>query len=201
MVEHLLAEDDPRHALDSFDDATLVAVGPRGTGLLKRLHIGSTTEWLASGRGARVPLAVIRSARPTRRVLLCVDGSAHARSAAETLTRLPWIGDASIVVLGVTDGGVDVERGVEDAARLLDSQGVTSVHRRLVSAIAQTATFDVRSTILDTIADEDPDLVVMGTRGVGSVRRTILGSTASAVLSHAPCSVLIARAPGDADDL
>ncbi len=192
-VEHLLAEADPRLVLDSFGDAGLMVIGARGTGPMKRLHIGSTAEWLVSAHRPLVPVVVVRSARPTRRVLLCVDGSDDARLAARTLAGMPWVGGASVTVLGVEDGRADAERAVAEAEELLKAAGVgsTSVLRR--ATIARTAAFDVRSTILEVIAEEQPDLVVTGTRGVGGIRRAFLGSTASALLHHAPCSVLVAR--------
>jgi nucleotide-binding universal stress UspA family protein len=37
------------------------------------------------------------------------------------------------------------------------------------------------------------DLVVLGARGLGGVRRLLLGSVSEAVLTHAACSVLIVR--------
>lgn len=200
QVEHLMAEADPRIVLDSFKDAALMAIGPRGKGVFKHLHIGSTAEWLVSAHRPLAPLVVIRSARPTQHVLLCVDGSVHAQRAAQTLAGLPWIGDTQVTILGVIDNHAEIERGVEDAANLLETRDIKRVSRRLTPAIPHTATFDVRSTILGTIAEENPDLVVMGTRGVGGIRRTVLGSTASAVLHHAPCSVLIARGRDDGDD-
>lgn len=197
-VEHLVAEADPRAVLDSFTDSALMAIGPRGKGVLKRFHIGSTAEWLVSADRPLTPLVVVRSARSTRKVLLCVDGSVHAQRAAQTLVGLPWVGETQVTILGVVDAQGETERGVEEAANLLASHGVTRVNKRLISALPHTATFDVRSTILNAISEEDPDLVVMGTRGVGGIRRAALGSTASTVLRHAPCSVLIAREPDDA---
>ena len=194
-VEHLMAEADPRLVLDSFTDAGLLAIGPRGAGLLKRLGMGSTAEWLISAHRPLAPLAVIRSARPTRAVLLCVDGSLHARRAARTLARMPWITDTHVTVLGVADGSPGVERGVDDAAGMLDSYGIADVSTHLARALPQVPTFDVRSTILKTIDTTSPDLVVMGPRGLGGLRRAALGSTASAVLRHATCSVLIS--PGN----
>jgi len=194
QVEHLMAEADPRIVLDSCKDAALVAVGPRGLGVLKRLLLGSTTEWLVSAHRPLAPLVLVRSAHRTRQVLLCVDGSVHAQEAARSLARLPWIDDCDITVLGVRGGHADPDRGVEEAAAVLHAAGVRLVGRRLTDSVGQTATFDVRSTILDTIADINPDLVAMGTRGQGGIRRVVLGSTASAVVHHAPCSVLIVRA-------
>ena len=197
-VEHLVAEADPRVLLDSFTDAALTAIGPRGKGVLKQLHIGSTAEWLVSAHRPLNPLVVIRSARPTRRVLLLVDGSVHAQRAAQTLVDLPWSKDAQVTVVGVVDGHATVERAVEDTVALITSQGTTQVSTRVFSALPNTAMFDVQATLLGVISEEDPDLVVMGTRGVGGIRRAVLGSKASAVLRYATCSVLIAREP-DAD--
>ena len=194
LVEHLRAEADPRIVLDSCKDAALVAVGPRGLGGLQRLLIGSTTEWLISAHRPLAPLALVRSGHRTRQVLLCVDGSVHAQEAARSLARLPWIAECEITLLGVRGGHADPDRGIEEAAAVLHSAGVRLVGRRLVDSIAETATFDVRSTILDAIGDLSPDLVAMGTRGLGGIRRLVLGSTSSAVVHHADCSVLLVRA-------
>lgn len=47
--------------------------------------------------------------------------------------------------------------------------------------------------ILATLAEEKIDLVMVGSRGRGSVVRMLLGSTTDQVLNLAPCSVLIVR--------
>ena len=191
-VEFLTAESDPRLLLDSFHDAGLIAIGPRGHGVLKQLHIGSTAEWLLHNPPA--PLVIVRSARPTRTVLLCVDGSAHARRAAASVAAMPWIGDSRVIVLTVLDGTPDAELGMEHALSLLRPTGAV-VEERLVQAIRFTANFDVRSVILEAVVDDEPDLVAMGTRGLSWVRRLVSGSTATAVVHHARCSVLVARDP------
>ncbi len=190
-LELLLAESDRRIVLNSFHDAQLMVIGPRGKGLLKHLHLGSTADWLLHHPPA--PLAVIRSARPTRRLLVCVDGSAAAHEAAVMLSRLPWIGDCRVVVLGVVASGPDrepVERGITQAVEALELAGA-ACERQMRGALRGTYTFDVRSTILDLIEEEQPDLVVTGTRGLGGVQRLMLGSTASPIVHHAPCSTLV----------
>jgi nucleotide-binding universal stress UspA family protein len=47
--------------------------------------------------------------------------------------------------------------------------------------------------ILTTIREREIDLVVLGSRGRGSLKRLLLGSTSEQVLREAPCSVLIVR--------
>lgn len=192
-VEHLVAEGDPRLVLDSCSDAALLAIGPRGQGALKHLHLGSTAEWLISPNRPLAPVVVVRTAQPTRRVLLCVDGSVHARQAASTLAGLPWVGSCSVVVLGVNGGGVDTMPAVQEAAAQLEAAGAT-VERRFREALTQTATFDVRSVVHEELDELTPDLAVLGTRGQSRWKRLLLGSVASSVVRHADCSVLVVHA-------
>jgi nucleotide-binding universal stress UspA family protein len=49
--------------------------------------------------------------------------------------------------------------------------------------------------IVRDIERSHTDLVVLGARGLGGIRRLLLGSVSEAVLTHATCSVLIVRAP------
>lgn len=192
-LEHLLAETDPRLALDSCTDAALVAVGPRGHDLLKHLHIGSTTEWLIGAHRPLAPVVVVRSARATKDVLLCTDGSAHARSALEALLGLPWLTGCRVSVLGVDDGRNKTGAAVGEAVAKLREHGVDQVKHEVIDAVPRTAEFDVRSVIITTVADQSPDLVALGARGTGGIRGLLVGSVTAAVVHHAPCSVLVAR--------
>lgn len=63
----------------------------------------------------------------------------------------------------------------------------------VVKAVRHTARFDVRSAILSTIEDTAPDLIAVGARGTGGIRGLLVGSVATAVVQHAPCSVLVAK--------
>lgn len=49
--------------------------------------------------------------------------------------------------------------------------------------------------IVEEAAAEKVDMIVMGTRGLGTIRRTILGSVSTYVLHHAPCPVVICCHP------
>ena len=47
--------------------------------------------------------------------------------------------------------------------------------------------------IVETATEEKAQMVVMGTRGQGKVRRTLMGSVSDYVVHHAHCPVLICR--------
>jgi nucleotide-binding universal stress UspA family protein len=48
-------------------------------------------------------------------------------------------------------------------------------------------------TLLARAAAERADLLAVGARGTGGVRRWLLGSVAEGVLQHAACAVLVVR--------
>ena len=47
--------------------------------------------------------------------------------------------------------------------------------------------------IVDKANEEHAQMVVMGTRGMGTVRRTLMGSVSDYVVHHAHCPVIICR--------
>ena len=52
---------------------------------------------------------------------------------------------------------------------------------------------DPAHVILDVAGEKDADLIVVGARGTGGLRRFLLGSVSSKLVHHATTSVLIAR--------
>ena len=53
-------------------------------------------------------------------------------------------------------------------------------------------------TLCSVAESEKADLIVMGTRGMGTIRRTIMGSVSDYVVHHAKCPVLVCRKAKDA---
>ncbi len=60
---------------------------------------------------------------------------------------------------------------------------------------------DPAGEIVAAAREDGADLVIMGSRGHTGVTRLVLGGVAHAVLTHAPCSVLIVRDHHRADRL
>lgn len=59
------------------------------------------------------------------------------------------------------------------------------------NVIVRTCVGDCADEILDVAEAESADMIVMGRRGLGRVRETLLGSVSQKVLHHAPCTVVI----------
>lgn len=55
----------------------------------------------------------------------------------------------------------------------------------------QLAVGDPAGLILTVAENHDPDLIVMGSRGLNAARRFLVGSTSTKVTTHAHCPVLV----------
>jgi nucleotide-binding universal stress UspA family protein len=182
-IRHLEVDTDPRLALDR--PADLLVIGPRGGGIWKALHLGSTADWLAHHPPA--PLLIARTDREARSVLVCTDGSAHAMAAVRAFDALPLADQAVTTVFSVDDGRHDPEAAVVGARGVLDGRAA-DLRTRIVAGIPT-------NEILHAVVDLEPDLVVLGTRGLTGLLRLRLGSTAGAVARMAAVPVLLASAP------
>lgn len=179
-VVNLTTAADPRLALSRGAD--LVVVGPRGPGLLKSLHIGSTADWLLLHPPA--PLLIARHGQPVHRVVLCTDGSPHSDRVTDALVALPWAQQLDVTVLTVDDGRTDVESATFSAAHRLEVAGAS------VNVVVEAG--QPTPTIGEFVDRAAPDLVAMGTLGLTGLRHLRLGSTAGAIARAASCSVLVA---------
>lgn len=94
---------------------------------------------------------------------------------------------AGVGVDSITHYAVGWEREAVNAVRgLLQSERVNREGYEIAIQEGQPA-----SAILRAIEGYEPDLIVMGTRGHGRLRRALLGSVANRVLHELACDVLI----------
>jgi nucleotide-binding universal stress UspA family protein len=189
-IKYLTAKNDPRLVLGECTDTDLIVVGPRGKGLLKAMHIGSTAEALL--RCPNAPLVIARSSKKIETILVCIDGSQHADFVVNLLAAMPWISDVEITVLGVVEIENEIRSKVSQAAKILSAAGAKTVEK-IAEPDPLALTISPKMTILDEIDDLSPDLVALGTRGMTGLPRVLIGSVASAVAHYAKSSVLLAH--------
>lgn len=191
-VLHETAAADPRALLGTGSPGDLIVVGGRGRGLLKALHVGSTAEWLM--RCPNAPLVIARQPERVTRVILCTDGSRHADSALGTLLLLPWLASCHVTVLQAVEGPRRHGDSARAAADALAAVGCT-VEVVVLEPDPTYLTHNVRTMLETEIAARSPDLVALGTAGLGGRKRLQLGSVASDVAHHTTHTVLLSRAP------
>lgn len=147
------------------------------------------------------------------RVLIGTDGSddaIHAATAALAILAAPDV----ITVVCVTDLPAIETAGLESgfgggiaSADEIEAAQAASAHEaglaldRTVTALTTNADVEQRAEVGDAgavlvqLAGElAADVVVVGSRGHGRIRRALLGSVSTHVTQNAPCPVLVVRA-------
>lgn len=188
-VIHERVRCDPRKGLAACGDRDLLVIGPRGTGLLKALHLGSTSEALM--HDPPIPMVIARNGRATRRVVVCADGSDHSRTAKEALMRMPWASEAEVLVVCVPQTGFDAKQVSQTAAQTLTGR-VASASTYVPELDELQVFYHPRDIILEVLDSWSADLVVLGSRGLSRWAALRAGSIATSLAAHAPCSVLLA---------
>ena len=146
------------------------------------------------------------------KILLGIEGSSFSEAATQTLVSYIRPEGAEVLVLQVVDPLVYsvppmmapdyapemaerlkaqvtyAKETVKRAVELLKSKGF-KVEGRVVES-------EVRAGILDSAAEFNADLIVLGSHGRRGLKKFLLGSIAESVARHARCSVMIVRGPG-----
>ncbi len=154
-------------------------------------------------------------------VLICYDGSADAQAAIDRAGQLMPGSEATVLVIWETlletmtrngslamgfgmlgaygDGGTDT--ALQNAA--LDTATDGAQRATTAGLVAEPRVvnreYDIAADILAVAGDVSADLIVLGTRGRGSVKSLIMGSVSNAVLHHADRPVLVTPSPALAE--
>lgn len=115
-----------------------------------------------------------------KHILLPVDFSASNIAAARYARQLANVGDTRITLLHVTEGATPDPQVADRLNQILGGAGIESV----------TAHGDPADAITRFAGEHGVDLIVMATRGLGPIRRYILGSVTAKVLQDVDCPVL-----------
>jgi nucleotide-binding universal stress UspA family protein len=192
-VNHIVIEHrDPGDTIISKaeENYDLIIMGRSGDEK-KRLHLGSVTEKVA--RHADAPILVTGKKREISSILVAFDGSEDAEKALTYASAIAKKSGARMTVIYVQEAGLFN----------LKPDTVTKIGNRILSQAAdkvKDVKFDQRiesgdpSDIITAIAEkEDYDLIVLGNKGQGGIRRFLLGSVSDHVLHYSDHAVLIAR--------
>lgn len=136
------------------------------------------------------------------RVLIATDGSKGAERAIELAGSLEWPEGTELRVCAVLQPvepiiGADWAQQ-EDAEELskatLDPAAESLSHTGLNISQALMRGRPA-SKLVEAAEDLNADLIIVGSRGHGTIASMVLGSVSAEVSDHAPCPVLVARTP------
>ncbi len=194
--------------------AGLVVLGSRGFGPLRRSVMGSVS--LSVVRHAHCPVLVVRGdardGEPTAGpIVLAVDGSEQAKMATQAAAELSagtgsevhviYVQPSPARMFGHHSYSADVEESLLDRARaeareFLDEQAETVRSGGGEAAQTYLGTGRPDEEIVELAEEIGAGMVVVGSRGLGGVRRALLGSVSDSVVRHAHGSVLVIRGEG-----
>ena len=129
---------------------------------------------------------------PTK-ILLATDGSKDAELAASTAIELANKTRSKLHVVHIVDLVSSVVLDEADARELLDALVKRLEDAGSVSAQAHLSEGVPAAEIVALGEDIDAGLIVVGSRGLGGVRRALMGSVSEAVTRHAHCAGLVVR--------
>ncbi|MBS0420305.1 MAG: universal stress protein [Proteobacteria bacterium] len=188
----------------------LLVLGPHG----RRPFPDSLTENFAGTVATRLlaartcPVLIVRETahHSYMRVLMALDVSPIASAAIRAAEAMMVEPQADVSVLhafdtpymGLVEHG-DVGQGMSlHYKSLWNSHATVSIRSLLRRASVDFARYGIQiddatpaRAILSAIDLQEPDLLVMGTRGRGPLRRALLGSVANEVLNEAWCDVFV----------
>jgi nucleotide-binding universal stress UspA family protein len=193
-------------------EAELIVLGSRGREGIRRALMGSVSD--AVVRHAHCPVLVVRREEDgepivsSKKVLLATDGSEEAELASEAAVDLAGVtrSELHVITVGGTyhpGAAVTVDpslleetlRELERAAReLLDEQVKKIKESGGTISEAHVEMGGAPDQQIVVLGEEiGAGLNVMGSRGLGGMRRTLLGSVSDSVMRHAHCPVLVVR--------
>ena len=188
--------------------AGLIVMGSRGLGGIRRALMGSVSS--AVVRHAHCPVMVVRGEAvvfPTK-ILLATDGSEDSELAARAAADLAKSSGSELHVVYVqpmparhsrpmrfaVDLPPKVVESVEEEARTKLEKLVQKMREESSEVTQAHAREGLPAAEIVTLAEEvGAGLIVMGSRGLGGVRRALMGSVSDSVVRHAQCPVLVVR--------
>jgi len=187
--------------------AGLIVMGSRGYGPIRQALIGSVSDSVV--RHAHCPVLLVRGeplAFPTN-ILLATDGSEEADLASSTAVdvaertgselHVVHVGEVRPVYHPEWHGYIthyeelqqEAQRQLEGHVKRIESTGKTVARAHLRMG-------DPDTEIVGLAGRLGAGLIAVGSRGRGPLRRALMGSVSESVVRHAPCPVMVVRAPG-----
>jgi|ERR1035437_8550344 nucleotide-binding universal stress UspA family protein len=184
--------------------ADLLVVGSCSRGLMGRVMLGDDTRASLNGAPCAVAIAArgyAESPAPLARVGVAYNGSSESKAALATAIAVAAPAGAEVRAMEVVSIPTYAFTGLVPPAfgetvELMLSEG--NARMRELDGAEGRAVYGLAGEELAAFGDE-VDLLVVGSRSYGPVRRLVVGSTSDHLERHARCSLLVLPRAGEED--
>jgi len=131
--------------------------------------------------------------------LVAVDGSETSSNAAKIAIDLSKKFGAKLIALHIVPPNLRFNKEIFDIANQNGQKIVNEVREKAVAKGVDVQTevisdvISITKVIVDYAEENDVNLIVLGTRGISGIKRLLLGSTASGVVTYSHCPVMVVR--------
>jgi nucleotide-binding universal stress UspA family protein len=132
-------------------------------------------------------------------ILVAVDGSETSSNAAKMAIDLSKKFGANLIALHIVPPNLRFNKEMFDIANQNGQKIVNEVREKAVAKGVDVQTevisdvISITKVIVDYAEENDVNLIVLGTRGISGIKRLLLGSTASGVVTYSHCPVMVVR--------
>jgi nucleotide-binding universal stress UspA family protein len=190
------------HEAAKAHDAQLIVVGAGRHGRLARMLGRDVTAATLHGAPCPVSVAQRRAGTmtpPLRTIAVGFDGSPQSRAALELARELAGAARARLQLLWVVPASVPVSPWASRAVAMTQRERAErdralAIATETIGALGDNSTGDTAPGVAhEELAQlcRDADLLVVGSRGGGALRRVLRGSTSMRLVREASCPVLV----------
>lgn len=185
------SSDPAESILELSNQCDLVVMGARGENEPDPYAVGSITKKVV--RHALRPILIVKKVSPLSNLLVCIDGSEHSIRAFDYASKLAEFMGSRLTLLNVQEPRIYdyAPQTAKDLGERILSDAVNALGKEQIK-IDKKVEFGVPSDKIVRFAENgNHDLIVLGSRGLGTVKRFLLGSVSDDVVHKAKCSVLV----------
>ena len=171
--------------------ADLIVVGAHGHSQIGRF-IGSVSQMVLvhASHSVRIARPRLNPKAEKVRILIGVDGSKGAQAAIDAVANRSWGPKTDIFLMSVIEPKMKDERST--IGRSLESRA-KKLREKGAIVTCRVETGDPKKILLDHAETWKADSIFLGARGLGNLKRFLIGGVSAAVSARANCSVEVVR--------
>lgn len=177
--------------IEASCEYALTVLGASGENEKDPLVLGSVARRVLAH--AACPTLIVKKVSELSNFLVCVDGSKSALKAVDYGVRLAEMMGAKVTLLNVAENRIfgSKSRVAEELSEKIFADAISTIGDRNVKVEKKLVLGAPSNVIVDIAEKGNYDVIVLGKRGHGRVKRFLLGSVSDGVSYKAKCSVLL----------